>query len=595
MNERMKLQKDVIANQFFLTQDRGLKCGRFLYVTTTFSNSLWSVGVSTSMEEFDSWMCTKPIETGIHNILENLSTCEMSLWFCNFACSSILTESIKWAWRASFEYAHLVRSLPSIQKWCRCFPSVACMCVCARAFSFLVSLFLCSRPLTNTYLWDLWFSVILVYFASVVIFCESVMLWFWGVLRSNAVWDMFLAIIVHRYPNFSQKGYCHYPPAPRMALSTYLASPHLVYLTCPQTWSVMNRLSVTSSTHATPSDLEMQPVFLSTHFTNWRRMCLMSWSPKFSTPLCRYVVSGGKEWLELKEGGRLEVLFCNPECHKIVKKFDLWGFRTYARTVGNREHQQRLLLEYLKSQYPCRSNTSSSRWGSRNRGECIFLELNVHLAKRRLSPGKSNLMTVRSVLDFEVLKKFSLHDITWLLRRNSWLDWCYAFQGYHHHALLVTSLLVAVLYLSTIPLSSSSRSRSYQAVWSIRYSSVTVDEPWLWSGMFLWPWICNLIFHDAECYRWGKLCRLAHCCQRNTTWELKTGTLQKNGLITRRKTRSCMLPLVVPLFSLLHKSLSWLRVWNQAGRRLYWFFNFQMAKHLTSFHQVLLNLMSIGF
>lgn len=40
MNERMKLKKDVIANQFFLTQDRGLKCGRFLYVTTTFSNSL---------------------------------------------------------------------------------------------------------------------------------------------------------------------------------------------------------------------------------------------------------------------------------------------------------------------------------------------------------------------------------------------------------------------------------------------------------------------------------------------------------------------------------------------------------------------------
>lgn len=141
MNERMKLKKDVIANQFFLTQDRGLKCGRFLYVTTTFSNSLWSVGVSTSMEEFDSWMCTKPIETGTHNILENLSTCEMSLWFCNFVCSSILTESIKWAWRASFEYAHLVRYLPSIQKWCRCFPSVACMCVCARAFSFLVSLF----------------------------------------------------------------------------------------------------------------------------------------------------------------------------------------------------------------------------------------------------------------------------------------------------------------------------------------------------------------------------------------------------------------------------------------------------------------------
>lgn len=212
-------------------------------------------------------------------------------------------------------------------------------CVCARAR--FLSLFLCLRPLTNTYLWDLWFSVILVHSASVVIFCDFVIQWFWGVPRSNTVWYMFLAIILHRYQNLSQKGYCHYPPALRMALSTYLASPHSVHLTCPETWSVMNRLPITSSTHGTPSDLEMQPVFLSTHFTNWRRMCLMLWSPKFSTPLCRYVVSGGKEWLELEGGGRLEVLFCNPNCHKIVK-LDLWGFRTYARTVGNREHQQRI-------------------------------------------------------------------------------------------------------------------------------------------------------------------------------------------------------------------------------------------------------------
>lgn len=94
-----------------------------------------------------------------------------------------------------------------------------------------------------------------------------------------------------------------------------------------------------------------------------------------------------KNDLELEEGGRLEVLFCNPDCHKIVKKFDFWGFRTYARTVGNREHQQRIFLEYLMSQYPYRSNTSSSLLGSRIKGECIFLELNVHSAERGLSPG----------------------------------------------------------------------------------------------------------------------------------------------------------------------------------------------------------------
>jgi hypothetical protein len=93
----------------------------------------------------------------------------------------------------------------------------------------------------------------------------------------------------------------------------------------------------------------------------------------------------GRRW----KAGRLEVLFCNPDCHKIVKKFDLWGFRTYAKNVGNREHQQRMFFEYLMSQYPYRSNTSSSLLGSGIKGECIFLELNVHSAKRRAQSGHS--------------------------------------------------------------------------------------------------------------------------------------------------------------------------------------------------------------